>query len=245
MLKNRLLSHTARRTGRGGFTLVELLVVIGIIAILAGVALGPITHGLENAKESAGLQTARTIALADFQYANDNGYVYASGTKSEDVAVALILGQYISDPSIFAASRNVAFSGTTSSLTLTNGSSGGFPSTAICWDFMTGPPPATGSGPNTGLGTSDPDGMPLVFSTGQTVNVPADGSTYTGIQVNQKGTNPFGTNGVAVCFKSNSAQFLKSTLSNGTAQINTGANNALFNASFSVTTPSNYHQIIP
>ena len=66
---NRSLS-AARQSG--GFTLVELLVVIGIIAILAGVALGPITSGIRKARESACMQTTRTLALAEFQYANDN-----------------------------------------------------------------------------------------------------------------------------------------------------------------------------
>ena len=47
----------------GGFTLVELLVVIGIIAILAGVALGPITSGIKKAKESAAMQSCRSIGL--------------------------------------------------------------------------------------------------------------------------------------------------------------------------------------
>jgi len=242
MINNRLHFQTAGRTSRSGFTLVELLVVIGIIAILAGVALGPITHGLENAKESAGLQTARTIALADFQYANDNGYSYASGNTSEDVAVALILGQYVTDPSLFSSSRTTAFSGATSGLTLTNGTSGGFPASAICWDFIvsgtTPTPPATVP---PGLTTSDPDGMPVVFSTGQTVTVPTQGP---GGPI-ALGNGPFGQNGVAVCFKSNSAQFLKATVSGGVADINTNANNYLFNASFTTATGATYKQIKP
>ena len=72
MLTNRLLCRTARSSSRGGFTLVELLVVIGIIAILAGVALGPITSGIKKGQQSSGIQTARTLALAEFQYSNDN-----------------------------------------------------------------------------------------------------------------------------------------------------------------------------
>src|ERR1700689_3593792 len=76
MLNNRLLFRTARNSNRGGFTLVELLVVIGIIAILAGVALGPITNGIKKAKQSAGLQTAHAIGLSLYSFANDNQQLY-------------------------------------------------------------------------------------------------------------------------------------------------------------------------
>jgi hypothetical protein len=197
---------------------------------------------LENAKESAGLQTARTLALADFQYANDNGYAYASGTKSEDVAVALILGQYITDPSIFSSSRNTAFAGSTNSLTLTSGASAGFPASAICWDFMAGSTPVPPATVPPGLTTSDPDGMPVVFSTGQSVIVPTQGP---GGGITLGTTNPFGQNGVAVCFKSNSAQFLKATVSGGVAEINTNPNNYLFNASFTTAQGATYTQLKP
>ena len=80
MLNIRLLFRTARKLRRDGFTLVELLVVIGIIAILAGIALGPITSGIEKAKENAGMQTARSINLLSFSYANDNNQNYLPGS---------------------------------------------------------------------------------------------------------------------------------------------------------------------
>src|SRR5271169_5239005 len=116
-----MLAHplycTARNSSRGGFTLVELLVVIGIIAILAGVALGPITNGLKKAKESAGMQTVRTIALAEFSYSTDNG-AYPDvnvpttaanpGNDASLVAKALLAGNYISDASIFFISGGTA-----------------------------------------------------------------------------------------------------------------------------------------
>src|ERR1700678_4413880 len=73
---HRLQRRTAHCNSRGGFTLVELLVVIGIIAILAGVALGPITSGIKKANHSKGLQTAHVLALAEFQYSNDNNQAY-------------------------------------------------------------------------------------------------------------------------------------------------------------------------
>src|SRR5271156_5751672 len=98
-----LLLRTARNFSRGGFTLVELLVVIGIIAILAGVALGPITNGIKKAKESSGTQEAHALGLAMYSYANDNNQSYpdTAGGDAGTVAGALMAGGYITDPSIF------------------------------------------------------------------------------------------------------------------------------------------------
>jgi prepilin-type N-terminal cleavage/methylation domain-containing protein len=111
----RLLYRTAR-SSRGGFTLVELLVVIGIIAILAGVALGPITNGIKKAKQSSGMQTTRTLAVAEFAFSNDNNGAYpdtanqsgGSGTAAAAVAQPLIAGGYTSDPSIYYISGGTA-----------------------------------------------------------------------------------------------------------------------------------------
>ena len=233
MPKNSFTFHAARRSSQSGFTLVELLVVIGIIAILAGVALGPITRGLENAKESAGMQTARTIALSEFQYSIDN-QTYPGGAKSQDIAIALVQGQYISDPSIFAASKPVAYTGPISAIS-------GMQANNICWDFIA----VIGSsgGANVGLSTSDPDGMPAVFSTGQNVAIPSQGPGGV-INVNVNNKNPFGSNGMAVCYKSNSAQFLKADNVGGTPQVNTKPANYLFNASFTAS-PGNYVQLKP
>src|SRR5476651_874775 len=96
-----ILAARVRRAA--GFTLVELLVVIGIIAILAGVALGPITNGIKKAQQSGGVQTSRTIALAEFQYANDSdtkAYPDGSGSDASVVAKALLGGNYVSDPGL-------------------------------------------------------------------------------------------------------------------------------------------------
>jgi prepilin-type N-terminal cleavage/methylation domain-containing protein len=239
MSSPRCLFRSARsRSGKGGFTLVELLVVIAIIAILAGVAFGPITQGLEKAKESAGMQTARTIALSMFQYQVDNSN-FPGGNKSQDVATALVQGGYITDPSIFAKDKSHAYAGTTASIT-------SMPASAICWDFFVESSQNTSVTPPVyyGLSTSDPDGMPAVFSTGQVVTPPTQGPSNTPLAVNSAGTNPFGSNGMAICYKSNSAVFLKAINNGSGFVVNTTSANEIFNASFSCT-PGNFVQITP
>jgi prepilin-type N-terminal cleavage/methylation domain-containing protein len=234
----RLFRSARSRSGKGGFTLVELLVVIAIIAVLAGVAFGPITHALETAKENACMQTARTICLSEFQYSVDNG-AFPGGANSEGVAAALVTGNYVTDPSIFAASKAQAYNGTIASIANMQANN-------ICWDFMCESGQNTAVTPPTynGLSTSDPDGMPAVFATGQTVTIPAQGPSTTALAVDANGGNPNGTNGVAICYKSNSAFFLKADNVGGSFDINTKVANYMFNASFSCA-PGSFQQVKP
>jgi prepilin-type N-terminal cleavage/methylation domain-containing protein len=194
MLTNRLLRRTAPPSSQGGFTLVELLVVIGIIAILAGVALGPITGGIKKGQQSAGIQTARTIAISEFMYANDNNQSYPfSATDSTGIAKLLLLGGYINDPGIFyiAGSKETKYAGTTASTSILV--------TNISWDFVQ-------ISTTQGLNSNVPDQLPVVFSSFGTAHTfptaaGADTITFTS-------SNPFGTAGCAVCYKSNSAKFV-------------------------------------
>jgi prepilin-type N-terminal cleavage/methylation domain-containing protein len=193
------LLRTARSFSRGGFTLVELLVVIGIIAILAGVALGPITSGIKKAQQSSGVQTSRTLGLAEFQYANDNSIVYPSGMDAGAVATELMNNNYISDPSIFYISSSAA--------TKYTGTASGTVSAAnVSWDF--GVQAITTAG---GLNANSPDLAPLVVSTSKAVYAfsPSAGtaSTATGVDT----AAPFGTAGLAVMYKSNSSKFITAT----------------------------------
>ena len=58
------------------FTLVELLVVISIIGLLAGLAVPAIQGGLDKAKQGVDVSNARQLGIMFFTEANDNNGVY-------------------------------------------------------------------------------------------------------------------------------------------------------------------------
>jgi type II secretory pathway pseudopilin PulG len=162
-------------------TIVKGLLTAFLLVILLGVFLGPVTPSLRKARESAAMQTSRTIALAMFQFANDNGGKYPTGRSSTEVFQQLIDGKYVADPAIFYIDMPGKSRPQTPQLKPEN----------VCYD-VTVP-----------VDSNSPDGLPLVFVTGYRVEYKAGGSAIP----LAPSPSPFGFDGLAVCYKSNNAWF--------------------------------------
>jgi len=194
-------------------------VVIGIIAILAGVALGPITNGIKKAKQSAGMQAAHSIGLAMYSAANDNNQTYpdksGGGATAADVAATLLSGGYITDATIFYLSGDSA----ATKMDSTHNTAATITKAYISWDFLV-------NGGNGVSSTSFP-WLPILWST---INGSAGAPTFTAatgtaITVIPVAANPFQTAGMAIFYINNAAAFVPATGTTGTVNMVSGTAN--------------------
>ena len=65
---------------RAGFTLVEMLVVIGIVMLLAGLMIPAVLSGLDKAKNTQCLNNLRQLYLANTMYSHEKGHYVAAAS---------------------------------------------------------------------------------------------------------------------------------------------------------------------
>jgi prepilin-type N-terminal cleavage/methylation domain-containing protein len=196
-------SHRARISSQG-FTLVEILVVIAIIAILAGIALPAVTGAIKKGKESAAVQQANGLELACLQYSLDNNEVYPGGQPNATPVVTvttsteffeLLVSGYLNN------NTDTLCLGGNKTKYVGNAPSTGLTAANVSWD-------ATTLSTTAGVTSSDPDQLPIIMSTGSTVAYGAAGTPGAATATITDSTqDPYGNDGIAVGYKDGSSAF--------------------------------------
>jgi len=62
------LNHMRRRRSDGGFSLIELMIVVAVILVIAAIAIPSLTHAKMAANEAAAVSALRTLATEEANY---------------------------------------------------------------------------------------------------------------------------------------------------------------------------------
>jgi len=106
--------YTTVAKSQKGFTLIELMIVIAIIAILAAILIPNFLHARAESQTSACEGNEKQIATAMEEYAVDHNGDYAAGTVSSTLLGTLYLGVTPKDPvnsSNYTVSTSVSSAG--------------------------------------------------------------------------------------------------------------------------------------
>jgi prepilin-type N-terminal cleavage/methylation domain-containing protein len=162
------------------FTLVELLVVISIIGLLAGMAVPAIQGGLDKAKQQVDVSNARQVGMILFSDANDNEGTYSTNGSSSLMIFTNLISKGALTSTKVLAGQGYPAAGNISSITAAN----------IAMAYVSG------------LTTSDDGQTPVLISKGLT--------TITATQSLSGITTGWKTKGIVIYRVGNSAEFLKS-----------------------------------
>ena len=192
------------------FTLVELLVVISIIGLLAGLAVPAIQGGLDKAKQGVDVSNARQLGIIFFSEANDNNGMYRvnsdlTNTQAAGSFLTIVQGMFsngVLTSAKILSGQGVIPANSTNAVTAAN----------IAFGYV----------PN--LSTSDDGQIPLIVSK----SAPSGGTmSLAQSNVVLSDAFPWKKKGLVVYRVGNSAEFLKSGTGGAPAgQVNIGITNS-------------------
>ena len=199
----RKIFQNLKKLKANSFTLVELLVVISIIGLLAGLAVPAIQGGLDRAKQGVDVSNARQLGIIFFSEANDNNGIYRVNsdlTNTSPAASFTLLCQAMVSNGILSTTKILAGNGVPPAVNTNSLGAGN-----IAWAYVVG------------LDVSSDGQMPLLFTKGPT--------TMSGGTVALQANYPWKTKGMVVYRVGNFAEFLKpSNYSSTAGTVNIGVN---------------------
>ena len=187
ILPMRKIIHGLKKLKANSFTLVELLVVISIIGLLAGLAVPAIQGGLDKAKQGVDVSNARQLGIIFFSEANDNNGIYR---VNGDLTNTQAAGNFLT------IVQGMVSNGVLTSAKILSGQ-GVIP--ALSTNVIIAANIAFGYVPN--LTTSDDGQIPLILTKGPTSLAQSN--------VALQDTFPWKKKGIVVYRVGNSAEFIK------------------------------------
>lgn len=199
------LMRGLKKLKSNSFTLVELLVVISIIGLLAGLAVPAIQGGLDKAKQQVDVSNARQLGIIFFNEANDNNGVYRINSDLTNTQAAgnfLTIIQGMVSNGVLTTPKILSGQGTTPATTTNN-----IQAANIAFAYV----------PN--LTTSDDGNTPLLLTKGPT--------TLSSSNVQLQDTYPWKKKGLVIYRVGNSSEFIKAGMLGAPAgSVNIGMTNS-------------------
>ena len=100
-------------TKQGGFTLIELMIVVAIIGVLASVAIPQYQNYVARAQVSEGFSLVSSGKMAVAEYYNENGTFPTDNATARLGAANTIIGKYVGSVTVDTGKLTVAFNTTT------------------------------------------------------------------------------------------------------------------------------------
>ena len=184
ILPMRKIIRGLKKLKANSFTLVELLVVISIIGLLAGLAVPAIQGGLDKAKQQVDVSNIRQCGMIAFSYANDNEGNF-NGTNTNSVSSTVFFTNLVA-LGLLNSTKILAGNGYIAALATNN-----IQPNNIAWGY------------NSPLTTSDDGNVPLFISKNFGVQ-----NAFSNISI-ASSTVGWKSKGIVVYRVGNSAEFIR------------------------------------